>query len=206
MIKTEFKKYQKKWEEANQEHRKEYLKNYCKINKEKINARSKKHYQEHKEEYQENHKEYYETHKEEHSKKAKEYYLKNKNKIKVQHRDYYQNNKDKIVKQRNQRLKVDFKFRIRKNLNRRLHHALKGEIKSISVTKLIGCSLKFLKNHLEFQFKSGMSWSNYGKWHVDHIRPCAKFDLSKSEEQCKCFHYTNLQPLWARDNLSKNKY
>ena len=52
-----------------------------------------------------------------------------------------------------------------------------------------------------------MSWGNYGKWHVDHIRPCASFNLVNEEEQKKCFHYTNLQPLWAKDNLSKgSKY
>jgi hypothetical protein len=50
-----------------------------------------------------------------------------------------------------------------------------------------------------------MSWSNYGKWHVDHIKSCASFDLSKEDEQRKCFHYTNLQPLWAEENLSKGK-
>ena len=49
-----------------------------------------------------------------------------------------------------------------------------------------------------------MSWNNYGKWHVDHIRPCIDFDLSKPEEQQKCFHYTNLQPLWAEENMRKH--
>ncbi len=48
-----------------------------------------------------------------------------------------------------------------------------------------------------------MSWENYGKWHVDHILPCASFDLGKPEEQFKCFNYKNLQPLWATDNLKK---
>lgn len=48
-----------------------------------------------------------------------------------------------------------------------------------------------------------MSWDNYGERHVDHIKPCAKFDLSKPDEQRACFHYTNLQPLWAKDNIAK---
>ena len=70
---------------------------------------------------------------------------------------------------------------------------------------LIGCSLEELKKHLESQFKPGMSWKNRGRngWHIDHIKPCASFDLSKSEEQHKCFHYSNLQPLWAKENLRK---
>jgi hypothetical protein len=71
------------------------------------------------------------------------------------------------------------------------------------IMKLIGCNIEQLKQHLQNQFKLGMSWDNHGKWHIDHIRPCASFDLSKPEEQRKCFHYTNLQPLWAEENISK---
>jgi hypothetical protein len=48
-----------------------------------------------------------------------------------------------------------------------------------------------------------MNWENQGEWHIDHILPCASFDLTKEEEQRKCFHYTNLQPLWAKDNMIK---
>jgi len=59
--------------------------------------------------------------------------------------------------------------------------------------------------HIEKQFKPGMNWENYSLygWHIDHIRPCASFDLTKEEEIQKCFHYSNLQPLWAEENLKK---
>ena len=82
---------------------------------------------------------------------------------------------------------------------------MKNNQKSGHTTDLLGCSIKQLKEHLEKQFKSGMFFSNYGKWHIDHIKPCASFDLSKPEEQKKCSHYTNLQPLWAKENLEKGR-
>ena len=72
--------------------------------------------------------------------------------------------------------------------------------------KLIGCSVDFLKQHLELQFKGRMGWNNYGfyGWHVDHIKPCASFDLTDTEQQKECFNYTNLQPLWWHENASKS--
>jgi len=71
--------------------------------------------------------------------------------------------------------------------------------------KLLGCTIEECKTYLESLFKEGMSWNNYGYrgWHIDHIIPCSAFDLTELKEQKKCFHYTNLQPLWAKDNLSK---
>jgi hypothetical protein len=99
----------------------------------------------------------------------------------------------------------NIKIRIKCNLGKRIWYALKGFAKSKSTIQLIGCSIENLKIHLEKQFSYGMTWLNYGKWHVDHIRPCASFDLSKKSEQLKCFHYSNLQPLWAVENLRKNK-
>lgn len=89
----------------------------------------------------------------------------------------------------------------------RIRNALKGKTKSESTLKLLGCPIYEFRKHLESQFTKGMNWSNYGYygWHIDHIRPCARFDLSKPEEQQKCFHYTNLQPLWKEDNQSKGK-
>ena len=57
---------------------------------------------------------------------------------------------------------------------------------------------------LEAQFLPGMTWDNHGEWHIDHIRPCASFDFSDPQQQKECSHYSNLQPLWAKDNLSKS--
>jgi hypothetical protein len=92
-------------------------------------------------------------------------------------------------------------------ISSRIKTALKNNSKSLHTMELIGCSIKELKEHLEKQFKPGMTWNNHGLycWHIDHIIPCCNFDLTKIEEQKKCFHYTNLQPLWAKENLTKNK-
>lgn len=70
---------------------------------------------------------------------------------------------------------------------------------------MTGLTIEELKIYLESKFQEGMNWSNYGMhgWHVDHIKPCSKFDLSDPDQQRKCFHYTNLQPLWAKENKVK---
>ena len=81
--------------------------------------------------------------------------------------------------------------------------SLKKSQKFDSTMKLTGISLDELKKHIESKFQDGMSWDNYGVWHVDHIIPCAQFDLSDPEQQKICFHYTNLQPMWAKDNMRK---
>ena len=70
----------------------------------------------------------------------------------------------------------------------------------------MGCSLIEFKNHFEQLFTKNMTWNDFinGKIHIDHILPCSKFELQNSEEQEICFHYTNLQPLWAKDNIRKS--
>lgn len=95
--------------------------------------------------------------------------------------------------------------KIKKKIRSRVHNALKYYKKCAYTEKLLGCSLDEFKEHIEKQFLPGMSWENNTRhgWHIDHIRPISSFDLSKPEEQLKAFHYTNCQPLWAKDNLSK---
>jgi len=93
--------------------------------------------------------------------------------------------------------------RIKINLRRRVHHAIQDNYKSASTLILLGCSVEQFKTHLELQFTEGMTWDNYGQWHIDHIKPCYSFDLSKPEQQLECFNYLNQRPLWAIDNLSR---
>ncbi len=100
---------------------------------------------------------------------------------------------------------TDLNFKLRSNLRIRLNEALKGKTKADRTMKLVGCYIEELKQHLESQFTLGMNWKNYGYgWHIDHIKPCALFNLALEEEQKKCFHYSNLQPMWAIDNIKKS--
>jgi hypothetical protein len=99
-------------------------------------------------------------------------------------------------------------YRILHSLRGRLLQALNGTVKSKHTMEFVGCDMIQLKEHLSSQFKKGMAWDNYGRkgWHIDHITPCSSFNLTCPNEQKKCFHYTNLQPLWWLDNCRKNKY
>ena len=119
-------------------------------------------------------------------------------------------NPDKVKRQRQRhyrsyvvpRMRRDPMFRVLVNMRKYLS-ALVGCKKSAATRELVGCTLPCLKEYLEKKFSPGMSWNNYGKWHLDHVKPCALFDFSVPAQQKECFHYTNLQPLWAKDNLSK---
>jgi hypothetical protein len=113
-------------------------------------------------------------------------------------------NRERKARLQRERAQADVHARLVMRYRCRVHHALKHNRKSQPTAELIGCSVAELKSHLENQFQPGMSWDNYGDWHVDHIKPCASFDLSKPEQQQQCFHYSNLQPLWGRDNLLKS--
>ena len=101
---------------------------------------------------------------------------------------------------------TDIDFRLRTRLRNRTRWAIKcaGGIRACEKTEtLLGCTIAELRANMEMQFQPGMSWANHGEWHIDHRRPCASFDLRDPAQQAICFHYTNLQPLWALDNIRK---
>ena len=143
------------------------------------------------------------------SKYNKKWYVNNKERRNIKSNEWYKNNKkrhnencrkSKIIKK-----ETDIGYRLLINLRRRVLLALQGKNKSEKTMILLGIpNVEFLKKHIESTFKPGMSWEKRHLIHIDHIIPCSLFDLSKPEEQAKCFHYTNLQALWAHENLSKS--
>ena len=115
-----------------------------------------------------------------------------------------------VVNKRNKKKRAtDPQFNMKCRLRNRLAGALKRAQAGVVPRKcartldLLGCSMNFYMKHIEQQFQPGMSWENQGDWHIDHIKPCAAFDFNDPEQQKACFHYSNMQPLWAMDNFKK---
>ena len=109
-----------------------------------------------------------------------------------------------------ERCATDPHYKIKKNLRSRFRQALKRSkdgkaVKCGHTLDMLGCSMDFFIKHIEEQFEPGMSWSNHGfsGFHIDHRIPCASFDLTDPEQQKKCFHFSNMQPMWASEKLSK---
>ena len=212
----------KAYKEANKDRIKEKNKIYRESNK--VKMRKKEWYEAHKDKLRIKYKNYYKDNKEKIIVKSKAYakankdkifsYKKayrevNKDKLKIEKSLYYKDNKDKIntLKKsycKNKR-KTDIQFRLSCNLRSRLKSAIKGNYKAGSAVKDLGCTVEQLKQYLESKFKPGMTWDNWtvDGWHIDHIKPLASFDLTDRNQLLEACHYTNLQPLWAKDNLSK---
>jgi hypothetical protein len=129
------------------------------------------------------------------------YYKLNSEYYKEYYKKYNIENKDKIreitKRHYHKKLKHDILYRLRASIGSRMRKCLKtqNKLKLGSAVEYLGCDYEQLKKHLELQFTNGMCWTNYGKWEIDHIIP-----LSKNGK----FHYTNLQPLWRRDNQEKS--
>lgn len=179
------------------------------MNKKRILERKKDYYCRNANKIKDKNTKYYANNKESVLEQKKDYNKRNNNSIAKKKRQYYAENRDKIVAQNlryiRKRSHVDPLYRASRNLRSRLYSAIKGNYKSGSAIKDLGCSIEEFKVHIEAQFKQGMTWDNYGMkgWHIDHIKPLSKFDLSNSEQVKKACHYSNLQPMWWHENLSK---
>ncbi len=135
------------------------------------------------------------------------YYAKNKSSISEKNKEWVNANKEKVReyfrKRASNKLKTDPIFKMKRNLRNRTWYAFKnkGFKKDVRTVEVLGANWDIVERHIERQFKEGMNWENQGEWHIDHIIPLAS---ANTEEDLKIlFHYTNLQPLWAYENISK---
>jgi hypothetical protein len=136
--------------------------------------------------------------------------LSNPDKVKESRKKWEDNNpeKNKQIRKNAKKRKLisDPGYDMLTRLRARLCNLLKLSMtaKTHRTIELLGCSKIELKEHIERQFLSGMSWDNRHLWQIDHIIPCSSFDLTDSEQQRQCFHWSNLRPLWAEDNRKKS--
>ncbi len=148
--------------------------------------------QKNKEKIKEYNKKYKLQHKDEISEYNKNYNKENRKEIQKRHTEYLKN-----------RRKTNKNYKIAVVLRNRLKSLLKGE-KRKKTLEILGCDLNFFLDWLKFQFKEDMTFENHGTiWHIDHVIPCAKFNLTEVEEQKKCFNWTNMQPMHSSKNMSK---
>ena len=132
----------------------------------------------------------------------------NPEKARAQRHLWAKNNPDKVRESTKRWLKSGSpkaeNYRISNLLRRRILGALTGKTKAAHTLELLGCSIEQFREHLQKQFRSGMQWNNHGSvWEIDHKLPCASFDLSDPSQQRKCFHYSNMQPLFKQENREK---
>lgn len=145
------------------------------------------------------------------SKQKKAYYKINANKIKKLRKEYYESNASKIIerskKYSKEKLKSDPLYKLSENIRNLVRNSFKRNTKNFhknsSTVILLGCTIPELRDHLQKKFQPGMAFENHGEWHIDHIIPLAS---AKTQEEIeRLCHYTNLQPLWASDNIRKGK-
>lgn len=200
---------------------------YKKLHYQDIQKYKKKYREENKVAIADAKKKFYEKNTEKIKKKCEEYALKHRSQIQKKKKEYREKNAVIIKKYRDEYRKnnaVYFKQYLREYVSRRrksdplfkltgvIRDRLRNMLRAQSAKKIlktldgIGCSISFLKSHLESQFREGMSWDNHGThgWHLDHIKPVTAFDLNSPDEQKLVNHYTNLQPLWWWENLAKS--
>ena len=204
------KMYHKEWRKINKKRLKEYDTTYYKDNEDKIKIYKQDWAKDNKERLQSKQKSYYESNKETLKEYRTNWRKSNNERIKEQGKVYRKLNKTKITKDKQVyskiKYKTDIQYRLKSSLRSRLRMAIKGDLKSGSAVRDLGCSISEFKLYIESKFQPGMSWDNWGQygWHIDHIKPIASFNLTDRQQFLEVCHYTNLQPLWWQDNLVKS--
>ena len=134
------------------------------------------------------------------------YQAANRERIKARSASYYAKNSKKVQARWLNQYRTNPNFRIAVTVRKHLRRiVMSGGVKDAASISYVGCTSAKLRRHLEKQFTPGMTWQNHGEWHIDHIIPLAAFDFAAFPAQIKqAEHYTNLRPMWARDNLSKS--
>lgn len=125
-----------------------------------------------------------------------EYRERNREALRAKDREYQ-------ARTHSSRKATDVPYHLKRTCSSRINRALKrlGLQRAHTNLQLIGCSWEALQTHLEGQLQPGMTWDNHGEWHIDHIVPFCR--VSTYKEFVSVCHYSNLQPLWAEDNLRK---
>jgi hypothetical protein len=183
----------RKYEREHQDKRREYVKiaarKYRQSEKYKLNLEKNK---ERNKQYQT---EYRKTDK----------FRESQRKSRFKNKGKYKKNNELRREQDYERYHNDLNYNIVRKLRTRFYNAVRRNSKRSSILNLVGCSIEELKIYIESLFKDGMSWDLYfkGEIHIDHIIPIATFDMTDYEEQKKCFHWSNLQPLWGKENNLK---
>jgi hypothetical protein len=188
---------------------KECIKKYREENKEKIKIRCKKYRQNNKEKIKEYELKRKATKKSAYLEYRKNYYEKNKEKIIENGKQWRLKNKEyknkKAILYRKEKIKVDPIFKLKINLRSNLCQSFKrgkNQYKKNARTEtILGCTMEDFILYIQSQFQKGMTLENHGEWHFDHIIPLAS--ATTEDEIIKLNHYTNFQPLWAKENISK---
>ena len=179
---------------ANKEKKRKYSKEYRNKNQDKINEYNKQYYSDPITKQKRN--KYYEQ------------YLsnpQNKENHKNNIKNWFKSNPEYMNQYMKNRYNNDLEFKIKSNIRTRFYHSLKGTTKKSSVLFLLGCEIDFFIKYISEKFLPEMTWENHGEiWEIDHILPCASFDLTLLEDQKKCFHYTNMQPLFATTEIAES--
>lgn len=172
-------------------------------NTEKVKAKKREWYERNREDQLAKCKENMQKNREAIRRRKKLYAIKNAESIRIKQKEWRRKNREKVHEKKKERYRKDPKYAAAVLVRNRINTAIKrlGYSKKSKTREMLGCDYESLISHLESKFEDGMSWDNRGEWHIDHITPLASAE--NDDDFCRLCHYTNLQPLWAKENLSK---